>query len=175
MAKKTDIKICRFVNCKHDDKRIDITKDDYKAVGSMYYHSDCYEIKSKSEWKDENTKKDLQYIKCQWELHINKTVVYSQLFRCLNELIAREISSDYLVFVLDYVIKNKLNLRFPAGFKYYVDKNEIKEAYQKLQYDKQGIKKPSEFTAVTDSDNAPKFNINIKEHGFKSILGGGKK
>ena len=122
MSKKTDIKTCRYAKCSHPDRKIDITKDSYKVNGTMYYHSDCYKSKKNSELKDEQTKKDLQYIKNQWILHINQTVVYSQLFQCLNDFISRGVSSEYLVFVLDYVIKNKMNLKYPLGFKYYVDK-----------------------------------------------------
>lgn len=173
MGKKTDIKVCRYIGCKHVDKHIDISQEEFKVVGTMYYHPDCYKAKQTNEWKDEQTKKDLQYIKNQWVLHISQTVVYSQLFRCLNEFIARGIPSDYLVFVFDYIVENKLNLRFPQGFKYYLDKPEIKEAYQKRQYAKNGIKKATEFTAV-DDNNAPQFSIGQKPQGFKSILGGKK-
>ena len=53
MGKQTDIKTCRYINCKHPDKKIDITKDDYKLVGkTAYYHSDCLKEKKKDEWKD---------------------------------------------------------------------------------------------------------------------------
>ena len=155
MGKKTDIKVCRYIGCKHADKHI--SQEEFKVVGTMYYHPDCYKAKQTNEWKDEQTKKDLQYIKNQWVLHISQTVVYSQLFRCLNEFIARGIPSDYLVFVFDY----------------YLDKPEIKEAYQKRQYAKNGIKKATEFTAV-DDNNAPQFSIGQKPQGFKSILGGKK-
>ena len=173
MSKQTDIKTCRYINCKHTDKLIDITKDDYTMVSKgVYYHSDCLKEKRKGEWKDEQTKQDLQYIKNQWGLHISKTVVYSQLFQCLNELIARGISSDYLVFVFDYVVKNHMNLRYPQGFKYFVDRQDIKDAYKKRQAAKGGVKQ-SDFVAA-DSLDAPTFTVNKKPFGFKSILGGGK-
>lgn len=173
MSKKTDIKVCRYAGCPHG-KKIDITRDDYRVVGNtMYYHADCLKKKRKGEWKDEKTKADLQYIKEGWLLHISKTVVFSQLFQCLNELVARGISSDYLVFVFDYVVKNKLNLRHPNGFKYFVDKDEIKAAYRKQQSQKISSVKPSEFNGVADDTNAPKFTIKQKPVGFKSILGGG--
>lgn len=170
MGKQTDIKTCRYINCKHPDKKIDITKDDYKLVGkTAYYHSDCLKEKKKGEWKDEQTKNDLQYIKNQWVLHISKTVVYSQLFSCLNELLARGVSSDYLVFVFDYIVKNNLNLRHPLGFKYFVDKPNIKDAYEKQQKAKNGIKKQSDFTA-DDSSDAPTFTVEKKKFGFGSVL-----
>lgn len=175
MSKKTDIKVCRYIDCPHG-KQIDITKDDYKIVGStMYYHTDCLKKKRNGDWKDENTKKDLQYIKEGWLKHISKTVIYSQLFQCLNELIARGISSNYLVFVFDYVVSHKLNLRHPKGFKYFVDKDEIKIAYKKQQSQKISSTKPSDFTGATDSSDAPTFTVKKKPIGFNSILGGGNK
>lgn len=174
MGKQTDIKTCRYKNCKHPSKKIDITTDNYEVVGkNSYYHSDCLQEKRNGEWKDEQTKKDLQYIKNQWVLHINRTVIYSQLFQTLNELLSRGITSDYLVFVLDYVIKNKLNLRYPNGLRYYIDNQDIKDAYEKQEMMKRGIKKESEFTAK-DSTNAPTFTVKPKAFGFKSILGGDK-
>lgn len=175
MSKKTDIKVCRYVDCPHG-KEIDITKDDYRIVGkTMYYHTDCLKKKKKGEWKDEKTKTDLQYIKNGWVTHISKTVIYSQLFQCLNELIARGISSDYLVFVFDYIVSHKLNLRHPKGFKYFVDKDEIKVAYKKQQSQKISSTKPSDFSGTADSSDAPTFTVKQKPVGFKGILGGGNK
>lgn len=175
MSKKTDIKVCRYVDCPHG-KKIDITKDDYRVIGStMYYHTDCLKKKRKGEWKDKKTKDDLQYIKNGWLKHISKTVIYSQLFQCLNELIARGISSDYLVFVFDYIVSHKLNLRHPKGFKYFVDKDEIKVAYKKQQSQKISSTKPNDFSGTADSLDAPTFTVKQKPVGFKSILGGGNK
>lgn len=174
MSKKTDIKTCRYARCNHPNRNIDIATDDYKTNGKMYYHSDCYKLKQKSDWKDEQTKKDLQYIKNQWVLHINQTVVYSQLFHCLNDLISRGVSSEYLAFVLDYVIKNKMNLRYPQGFKYYVDKQEIKDAYQKHLIAKSGANNKSNFVVKDNNSSAPRFSVSQKPIGFKSILGGKK-
>lgn len=173
MSKKTDIKNCRYADCPYGGK-IDITTDDYQVVGkSQYYHSDCLQKKNRLDTEKDKIKSDLQYIKNQWVLHIDNTVVYSQLFRCLNDLIARGISSEYLVFVFDYVVKNKMNLRHPFGFKYYVSKPEIQDAYKK-EWAKKHKVKLSEFSAK-DSTDAPTFTAPKKQQfGFGSILGGSK-
>lgn len=169
--RKTDIKTCRYEMC--PCKTIDITKDDYTLVGkSMYYHTECLKKKRAGEWKDEKTKSDLQYIKNQWVLHIDQTVVFSQLFRELNNLLVRGISSEYLVFVFDYVVKNKMPLRFPGGFKYFVNKKEIQDAYQK-QKAKENKIDLNGFTAK-DSDDTPSFNLSKKKFGFGSVFGGDK-
>ena len=75
MAKKSDIKTCRYEQCKHTTKDIDITCDEYVAKGNMYYHKDCYKAKINGEWKDKATKADLQLIKNLWLEHISKTVL----------------------------------------------------------------------------------------------------
>lgn len=174
MAKESGIKTCRYRQCKHTAKDIDISCDEYVVKGNMYYHKDCYKAKVSGEWKDEATKADLQLIKNLWFEHINKTVVYSQLFRVLNDLIARGIESDYLVFVMNYIIEHKMNLNYPAGFKYFVDKKEIKDAYQKHLVAKSGVNNKLNFVVTDDNSNAPKFTVIQKPVGFKSILGGKK-
>lgn len=169
MSKKTGIKTCRYKQCKHATKDIDVTKDEYVSKSNMYYHKDCYKAKVNGDWKDENTKKDLQFIKTLWLENISKTVVYSQLFRTLNDLLARGVESDYLVFALQYCIEHKFNLNHPAGFPYFVDKKEIKEAYAKKKNTSSGYNKNS-FIAIETDDAAPKFSFNKKQNGFQSIL-----
>ena len=100
--------------------------------------------------------------------------IKNQDYKCLNDFITRGVSSEYLVFVLDYVIKNKMNLRHPQGFKYYVDRQEIKDAYQKHLIAKSGANNKSNFVVTDDSSTAPKFSVTQKPQGFKSILGGKK-
>lgn len=169
MAKKSEIKICRYWQCKHTTKDIDISCDEYVVKGRMYYHKDCYKAKVSGEWKDETVKSDLQLIKNLWFKHISKTVVCSQLFMVLNDLIERGIESAYLVFVMNYIIEHKMNLNYPAGFRYYVDNPDIKKAYEKKN---RKIIPPTEFVATDNEDNAPKFSVNKKPSGFNSILGG---
>lgn len=178
MARKTDIKTCRYEKCCHADRHIDIASDDYTLVGkTMYYHKDCYQQKKRGEWKDEQTKSDLQYIKNQWVLQINRTVVYSQLFRVLNEFLARGIPSDYLVFVFDYIIANKLKLNYPNGLKYYIDRDEIKKAYWRKKGkkpDKAEMKEIFDRQAKEREKTEDEFPVVIrrpvKRPGFESIL-----
>lgn len=172
MAKKTDIKICRYAQCTHPNKEIDITCDTFEAKGTCYYHADCYAEKVEREEKENKVKADMQLIKTLWLENISNTVVYSQLFRCLNDLLNQGVESDYLVFAMQYCVTHKLNLRHPFGFKYFVDKQEIKNAYKKKIIAQNRVNQ-SDFSA-TDTDDAPKFSINTKPTGFKRILGGDK-
>lgn len=171
MSEKSNIRTCRYINCPYDHK-IDLQQDEYKLVGkAMYYHAECLQKKRKGEWKDEQTKKDLQYIKNKWVECIDKTVIYWQLMQCLNELIQQGISSEYLVFTIDYVVEHKMSLHYPKGFKYFVAKAEIKNAYEKQQISKKNIPKINEFTAEDDTET-PTFTLKQRNNGFGRILKG---
>lgn len=169
MTRKTDIKMCRYKYCDHASRDIDITTDEYVAKGKVYYHKDCYKAKLRGDWKDEKTKADLQIIKNLWVDHISDSVNFSQLFVRLNELIEKGVDSDYLVFTMNYIISHKLNLNYPAGFHYFVEKKEIREAYAKKQLRDIGIGQQT-FVVADDDDVTPKFAVNRKSNGFQSIL-----
>lgn len=223
MARKADIKVCRFAECNHPGKIVNIAEDDYVADGRSYYHKDCFDEKeqrlinerlAKSKrrkcgyyncnhpqkiidtgneefvtkegryyhidcWKEfekvrdteEILRADIQLIKNMWIENISNTVVIQRLYQELNKLIRDQgIDPKYVIFVLDYCIKHKFNLRYPAGLKYFVDNSEIKCAYDKAKAKKK-IEK-ADFTVKETEDTAPKFSINKKPGGFNSILSG---
>lgn len=167
---KADIKICGYDDCPAPGREIDISQEEYVKDGRRYYHPACLEKKKKLEQKTEQQKADLQYIKNLWTTHISNTVDYGQLFFVLNGFVVRGITTEYLIFVIEYAIQNKYKLRYPGGLKYYVDNQEIKDAYARTKI--QRIKQ-SDFKATTDGNNtAPEFTVTKKETGFQTILGG---
>ncbi|MDY4494858.1 MAG: hypothetical protein SPE24_08235 [Erysipelotrichaceae bacterium] len=166
---RKSFRVCRYCNCPHPLKQIDISTDDFVVDGKLYYHRKCYDTKLDEEEKNKQKSKDYEYFRNQWVKNISNTVVYSQLYKVLNELIARGIELDYLIFTLNYIIEHKMNLHYPAGFPYFVDKKEIKEAYAKKKLASSGYNKNS-FVAVENDDTAPKFSVNKKPNGFQSIL-----
>lgn len=163
------IKTCRYIKCKHDSKKINTAKEEYVVKNSQYYHKDCYHAKLNGEWKDEKTKSDLQLIKELWVENISETVVFSQLFYHLNKLLARGIDSEYLVFVMRYIIAHQLNLNYPPGFQYFVDNKKIKNAYAKEKLRANLVKSNAIKVKENDSD-APKFSVRKKQKGFQTIL-----
>lgn len=167
---KRNIRKCRFVACKHETKNIDIDNESYVKDGTCYYHEDCFKLKQTNEWKDEKTRADLKAFRDLWYQRISKTVNYSQLMRILNDYIVRGISSDYLLFTLRYCLDHKMNLNYPNGFKYYVDRADIKKAYDKYLL-KNSQKKQTKVDTESIEDNSPKFNVQTKPKGFQSILG----
>lgn len=164
MSKKTEIRMCRYWNCPHN-REIDLTRDQFHVHGRAYYHPDCWEKREKERQKDETTKSNIKYIRDQWQLHINRSVSMGDLNNCLNELLARGYASDYLVFVMDYVVQHHLNLHWPHGFKYFVDKDFIMAAY---------ANQSARAKSLTVSVDEPKFNVTPVSVGFQQILGGGK-
>lgn len=111
---KPNIRMCRYTQCNHPTKEINLDVDEYTQKGTFYYHKDCWKLKIKGEWKDEKTKQDLQTIKNLWIEHINDTVIYSQLFQMLNCFLQRGVESEYLLFVLQYCILHKYKLKYPV-------------------------------------------------------------
>lgn len=170
---------CRYAFCRHPDNLI-LPTDNYEKVGRSYFHSDCYKKKKKGEEKDKQTKADLQEIKVFWVENISKTVNYGRLFQILNEFIARGISSDYILFVVKYCANNKYKLSYPDGIKYYLDKSEIKAAYEKHKSYKT-VKAQREPPQIKlDEPNEERAEVEEKRRiikprkGFQRILRGDK-
>lgn len=157
MTRLAGARVCRYSKCKHNSN-INLDNEKYVYIKNNYYHEDCYKEKC-----------DLQLLRDLWVNNISTTVVHSQLNKTLNQLMENGVSSDYLVFVLQYVLNNHCKLNYPAGFKYYVDNKNIRDAYVKRNQKKIC---QSEFVAKDNDDDAPKFSIKPKSCGFKNILGG---
>ena len=169
-----NIKKCRYIKCQHRDKEIDTTQDEFVKKGNMYYHKDCYKLKSEGAWKDQKTKENLQTIKSLWIEHIDDKVIYGRLFNTLNDLMVNsKISSDYLLFTVQYCILNKLNLNYPAGIKYFVGKKEIKDAYVKSKVNRSGYSEDKIVIDAKENENSPSFTFKNSHKGLKNILNKG--
>ncbi|MCD8289893.1 MAG: hypothetical protein LUC91_00135 [Prevotella sp.] len=169
---KADIKTCRYKNCQHESKQIDTSCEPYEVEGNRYYHKDCYNDKVTEEKREAKISADMQLIKNIWISNISNTVVYSQLFQVLNQFIReRGVDSEYMIFVVQYCIDHKLGLRHPYGLKYYVDRQDIKTAYEKKIKSENRVDLYS-FETTRNDDKSPKFSTPKKPDGFSRILGG---
>lgn len=174
---KSDIRICPYCNCPFPNHEVNIKTDLFvKSRSNRYYHKKCFDAECKANKKTEQEKADISLILDLWNKNISNTVNYGYLRKIINEYTQRGISTDYLVFCLQYVIANRMPLNYPNGFKYYVDRREIKEAYDKKQMQKKyeemqkEIKERKPETPIWSS-NAPSFAMKKqKEEGFGSIL-----
>ena len=117
----------------------------------QYYHKDCFELKKKKEKKDEQTKEDLKQFRELWYERIDRTVVWWKLNKVVEEYLERGIPSDYILFALKYVIVKGFKLRYPEGFRYYLDRQEIKDAYKEKKR-KEKIKEQIEKNENTTND-----------------------
>ena len=159
MPRKT--RACKYMRCKHGGK-IQVESEKYVVSESgLYFHEDCYQEKS-----------DMALIRDMWMKHISPTVSHSLLNKVLYELLELPtVTSGYLVFALQYIIDNRYSLRYPNGFKYYIDRQEIKDAYKKKC---QPIITNKQFVATNVEKGDPVFSVPKKACGFGSILGGNK-
>ena len=188
---KANIRVCRYKNCSHESREIDIKNEPFLADGTKYYHPDCFELEKRAKelaeeqarkkkeklnekkQRDKKTREDLVYIRKLWSENIDKFVVYSQLTKMLNDLLDLGISSDYLVFTIEYAIKHNMNLKHPPGIKYFVKRDEIQNAYKRRLMEERKRKRVEDI-AKANNDNSPKFSIKQKPRGFGSIFGGDK-
>jgi len=165
---KSDIRICRFGLCKHPNKQIDISKEKYVVVKKRYYHEDCFNQREQNLKKDEKTSADIQLMKNLWFTNINRTTSYGALLAAFNDILERGVSSDYLLFTLQYCINHNLNLRYPQGLKFFVDKWYIKQEYYSAQR-KQTYENKTFVVSEKDSQTpqcAPKTN----KKNYKNIF-----
>ena len=166
MAKNT--RICRYGCCPVEGKIINLDTDEYEAEDKKFYHKECYERMKEEKEKQTIINADIACILDIWQKHISNTVNYGYLRKILNEYLERGISSDYMVFTMQYVVSHKLPLRYPPGLRYILDRQEIKDAYQKQQASKI-VKQQKE--VKQRKTNAPQFALNReKNDGFGTIL-----
>lgn len=154
------IRNCGYRLCRCG-KKINIEKDDFVHEKCSYFHKSCYKERS-----------DLALVRSLWHDNISPTVVYSQLNKELNRLIQEVgVSSDFILFTLQYVISHGCKLRYPGGLKYYIDNQDIKNEYDKKH---RKIVTADDFSGIIRDNptDAPQFVVKKKQTGFGSILGG---
>lgn len=150
----SEIVKCRYKNCAHGGE-INKNTDDYVANGRMYYHRDCYELKKIDDAKAKQTNEDLAEFRELWRTRISDTVLWGALNKMIGEYLKRGISSDQMLFTLKYVIKHHYRINHPAGFRYYMDRSEIKKAYDTYKKSKA----QASTIAVTDEEKPVKFKV----------------
>lgn len=157
-ANKEKTRVCQNKHCKLGGKIL-IDSQPYVKEKNGCYHQSCFQ-----------EKKDMMLIRDMWMKNISPTVVISQLNKVLYELLDLPgVTSGYLVFTMQYIVNNRCKLRYPMGFRYYVDRQEIKDAYEKKT---KPVIKQNQFVVKQDDDNVPVFSAPKKPTGFASILGG---
>ena len=167
MAKTT--RVCRYTFCSAESKTIDLETEEYVEEDKKFYHKSCYEQMIKEREAKKIVEADCRLIEDLWVKHISNTVNYGYLRKILNEYLERGVSSDYLVFAMQYVVSHKLSLRHPAGLRYIVDKIEIREAWKKQQAEKLA-KQQKDFKPKRKSEPPQFVTQRQNKTGFGAII-----
>ena len=153
---------CSFKNCQHESKQIDLDSEEHicdkKSYAKKYYHKDCYTNKC-------NIEKAIDL----WYKHIDKDVSFPSLMRILKELVFKKKNdSGYIVFALKYCIDNDYNLNYPPGLRYFIERQEIKDAYAQKKLKQL---KAKGYRYEISEDDSPKFApVDKRPKGFSSIF-----
>ena len=101
---------------------------------------------------------------------VNPDVVMSALRRVVNDIVFnRGISSEQLLFGINYYIKNNIPLNYPGGLYYVIQDRGAKQEYEKLQ-DMKFIKEEKKNFRI-EENTAQTFHYKAPEqHGFDAIL-----
>jgi hypothetical protein len=114
-SKKEKIYKCRYKHCPWNNQ---VSSNQAIKVGNNYYHKNC--------GKDFTNLKKIRELSFQ----VDNTVVFSCLNKYLKELvIIRKIETDYILFTLEYIIENELEVHMPYGLLYRLNDYKIKQAY----------------------------------------------
>lgn len=160
MLKSTG-EICCYKYCRHVGKKI-TGDDEFVSSGKKFYHKDCFQAKE-----------DIQYIKNLWLSNISQTVSIPLLYKVINEYVERGVTTAYIAFVMEYIIRNHCKLNYPPGLRYYIDNADIKKKYEKKLA---GSIPADSFIAFESQEDAPKksYSLPKRASGFASILDGDK-
>ena len=100
-----------------------------------------------------------------WQKYINPMVSLRDLDNNIMALKNRGFKLDYILFCLKYIIAHKINLRYPAGLKYYIDREDIRRAYNLSK-----IKRVDVCNFKTIDNSGVDFTFNKNQQGFHRIL-----
>lgn len=118
MADKKYLFRCRYSHCLCDTRDITSPKDDV-INGAVHYHKKCYECKE-----------NIQKIKELYYEKINRAVVMSVLGRTINNIVFdKKVDSNFLLFAVEYAIKNKIKIRSPMALHYLVNNQKCVDAW----------------------------------------------
>ncbi len=113
-----------------------------------WYHKECFEMK-----------KGIEDVANMFLDRIDPNPDFPSLRRIINDLVVKEnYDPKFLMFAIDYCLKNKWNLRYPAGLRYVAKNKEARAAWDSLQ--KVAIKREVEAQrSLTETEIAPEFDL----------------
>lgn len=116
---------CWYKNCKIGK----VANNEAIKIGNKRYHKKCYQ--------------DLEDLKKCRELYveyINPAVVHVQLNSTINNLVNdKKIKPCYLLYVIEYIIDNKLEVKSVYSLHYFINNYKIKNSYKSLNDVKKAV------------------------------------
>jgi hypothetical protein len=142
---------CGFSKCKYGGT---VNKDEAVIENNKYYHKECL-----------HDKKNRIKIRESFLDKVNPNEVYTFLNKVISDIIDnKNVSSDYLLFALEYAINNTIKLNYAAGLYYLINNERINTAYKnktnKLNIDANEVK----------IEKQPTFNTIQQHTGWNKIL-----
>ena len=129
MANNSMIKPCHYRGCPHPRGIVNIKTHRYVVDGKKFYHPDCYHHMLSDRSRSEKTRTALEHVKDLWLEYISPDVHVPYLMKVLQGIVERGVDPDYMVFAMRYIVDHRMNLRYPQGFKFFLERGEIREAY----------------------------------------------
>lgn len=147
---------CKYSKCGLNG---DVNKEDAIKIKNSYYHKECYE-----EMEDKKKIREL------FLNQINKTELYSILNRNIENIIhKKKIESKYLLYCVEYAIKNKIIIYNSNGLHLLINNYKIKTEYQnKIKQEKLKEIKNQMKTEKTDTETS--FEFKIQKNNWGNIL-----
>lgn len=156
MAKNKMVR-CRYKHCKHDQKEIE--RDQAVKDGGAYYHPDCHQEKEL-----------MRSIEQYFINNINSQPIMQQLRTVINRLVyVQGKDPAFILFAMKYAVQNKIQLRYPPGLYYIIDRDDVIEAWRKRN---RGQRKEFDFADVEDYTPTDGYTVQ-RPTGFGRILNNG--
>jgi len=128
----------------------EVTKEEGIKYNNKYYHSECLKIV-----------KDKQEIVRLYLEQINPNETKAMLNKSIYQLIHQKgYSSDYVLFIINYTIKNQIKLNNPFGLHYVVTNTEAIK-----QYKEQILRQKAKI--IEDNIKSNEFNNKEVEFSYK--------
>lgn len=117
MTKKKKLYKCWYKNC---NEKVEEGATNYFQVGAKRYHKGCYE-------NQEDLKKSRElYIE-----YLQPSVVHAQLNKVINTIIIdKKVEPSYLLFVIEYLIDNDIEINYPYSLYYKISDFKILRKYK---------------------------------------------
>jgi len=146
---------CGYANCTHGGE---VDKKDAVKLGTKYFHKDCLEKKETKSLISSRMVYDMGFMQKTTNMAIKAMID------------DKNIEPQFVLFTLNYVWKNGLELNSPFGLSYYFENYKVKDAYAE-QKKLEKIKEVRAMVRILDDISDTNFNYVKKEPKYLNPFG----